>query len=132
MLTGLFSFSSRIDFPTTLSLKGCIVLTVKLSWIFKTFSLRPTVLAWRHEAHCLWSRRVIKSSQPLKASDGGGYIFTLIDLAIIYIDFGSNQLPVSSKIPTVASLIKEISARILTNLLKKDLTYWANSFKGPF
>ena len=63
--------------------------------------------------------------KPIEASsDGVGDIFNLMDLVIFYIDFGSSQPPVSSKISTAASLIMEVSAITPTNLLKKDSTYY--------
>ena len=45
---------------------------------------------------------------------------------VIYIHFGSSQPPVSLKITTAASLIKETLAITPTNLLKQDLTYSSN------
>ena len=47
----------------------------------------------------------------------------LIDLLITRIHFRSSQTPVSLKITTVASMIRETSAITPTNLLKKDLTF---------
>ena len=62
ILASLFRLSWRNYFPPTFLLKACAILTVKL-WIFK-------FLARKHEAQCLWSARIPKSSQSQKATDG--------------------------------------------------------------
>ena len=63
-----------------------------------------------------------------QASDGISDTFTLMDLVIISLHFGTSQPFVFLKISTVASLIKETSVITPTSLLKKDLTYTSNTF----
>ena len=54
--------------------------------------------------------------------------FIFIDLFITHIHFGSSQPPVFLKITAVASLIREMSAIIPTNLLKKGLDLFIRHF----
>ena len=100
---------------------------------FQGSSLEPAVSAWKHEAQCLWSSKVLKSGQSQKGTDGVevGDRFTLMNL-VIYIHFGSSQPPISLKTSIVASLIKKILVITPTNSLKKDLAYSSNIFYGPF
>ena len=88
-------------------------------WIFKIFSLRPTlnVMPWISETseiksitESFWGHRT--------------------DL-IIYTHFGSNQPPVYLEIST-AFLTRETSAIIPKKLLKKELTYSSNTSYGSF
>ena len=88
-------------------------------WIFKIFSLRPTlnVMPWISETS------EIKS---ITESFWGNRT----DL-IIYTHFGSSQPPVYLEIST-AFLTRETSAIIPKKLLKKELTYSSNTSYGSF
>ena len=76
--------------------------------------------------------RVSKSSSLQKVSEEAGDRFILTDLVIIYTRLGSSQSQVSLEIETTASLTRETSAIIPKELLKKELTYSSNTFKGSF
>ena len=58
-------------------------------------------------------------------------IFILMDSAIICIHLRNTQPAILLKI-NAAFLIRNRLAIILTNLLKQDLTFSSNTFKGPF
>ena len=56
----------------------------------------------------------------------------ITDLVIIHTRFGSNQLPFSLQITTIASRTREMSAITPKHSLKKDLTYSSSIFYGQF
>ena len=58
-------------------------------------------------------------------------LFILMDSAIICIYFRNTQLAISFKM-NAASLIRNMLAIILRNLLKQYLTFSSNTFQGPF
>ena len=57
-------------------------------------------------------------------------LFILIDSAIIWIYFRNSQQPIS--LTAAASLFRDTLAITLTDLLKQNLTFSSNIFKGPF
>ena len=57
-------------------------------------------------------------------------LFILMDSAIIWIYFRNSQPPIS--LTAAASLFRDTLAITLTDLLKQNLTFSSNNFKGPF
>ena len=57
-------------------------------------------------------------------------LFIFIDSAIIWIYFRNSQQPIS--LTAAASLFRDTLAITLTDLLKQNLTFSSNNFKGPF
>ena len=87
---------------------------------------------WFRDINTLDLTNLTNSNQQQKMSELARDLFILMDPVIICIHFGSNQPPVSLKITTATSLLKETLAITPTNLLKQDFTYSSNASWGPF
>ena len=123
IMTSLISFSSKYTFLPNLLLKAGVVQAKNYEFLHFFFGA--------NRIGSETSQKLPNESPIQKLFQLACDLFILMDSAIICIYFRNTQLAISFKM-NAASLIRNMLAIILRNLLKQYLTFSSNTFQGPF